>query len=254
MAERHRWTEPELLVAFRLYCRTPFGRLHQRNPEIIQLSQKLGRTPAALAMKACNFASLDPIEKARDVKALVNVSRDDRKLWNRFSDDPDGVAAEAEAAYANLTGESDSYIESDFSLPEGPTEFSRMVRLRRVQTFFREAVLVSYERRCALSDIAIPELLNASHIIPWRADAERRADPRNGIALNVLYDRAFDRGLITFDESMRVVLSRRLMVYSIPSLHRTALIEIEGQQLRLPTRFPPDPAALSYHRSYIFTG
>ena len=52
----------------------------------------------------------------------------------------------------------------------------------------------------------VPELLNASHIIPWSKDIARRADPCNGIALNALYDRAFDRGLITFDESFRQVL------------------------------------------------
>ena len=54
------WTRDELLVAFNLYCKTPFGRLHQRNPEIIRLASALGRTPSALAMKLVNFASLDP--------------------------------------------------------------------------------------------------------------------------------------------------------------------------------------------------
>ena len=39
------WTRDETLVAFNLYCRTPFGRLHARNQEIIELASALGRTP-----------------------------------------------------------------------------------------------------------------------------------------------------------------------------------------------------------------
>ena len=70
MSERRRWSRAELLVAFRLYCRTPFGRLHQHNPEIIDLGQRLGRTTSAVAMKACNFASLDPAQQARGIRAL----------------------------------------------------------------------------------------------------------------------------------------------------------------------------------------
>ena len=137
-------------------------------------------------------------------------------------------------------------------MPEGPTEITRTVRARCVQSFFRAAVLASYNYRCALSDIALPELLNASHIIPWKVDMARRADPRNGIALNALYDRAFDRGLITFDESFRVVLSYRVRSDDPPLLHRMALLDLEGQKLRLPDRFAPDLAAMQYHREHIF--
>jgi predicted restriction endonuclease len=127
------------------------------------------------------------------------------------------------------------------------------VRTRRVQAFFRDAVLISYDGRCALSEIAVLDLLNASHIIPWKADVERRADPRNGIALNVLYDRAFDRGLITFDTSLRVVLSRRLQNADAPPLQRDALLGLNGRKLRLPKRFSPDPEAMAYHREQIFS-
>jgi hypothetical protein len=57
MAERIAWTRDQQLIALRLYMRTPFGKLHGRNPDIIALA---ARTTNALAMKACNFASLDP--------------------------------------------------------------------------------------------------------------------------------------------------------------------------------------------------
>jgi len=53
------WTELELLEVLKLYCRTPFGRLHRGNPDIITLAVQLGRTPSAIALKAVNFANLD---------------------------------------------------------------------------------------------------------------------------------------------------------------------------------------------------
>lgn len=252
MATRVPWSRDELLVAFRLYCRTPFGKLHQHNPEIVELSRTLGRTPSAVGMKACNFASLDPVQRARGITALGNVSRGDRDMWEAFQKNPEAIAAEAEAAFARLTGRDAPPLETELELPEGPTEVMRTVRARRVQAFFRAAVLASYESHCALSDIAVPELLNASHIIPWMENTERRADPRNGIALNALYDRAFDRGLICFDEQLRVVVSGRLRAGDVPVLQRQAFLEMEGRPLRLPYRFAPDPLALAYHREYVF--
>lgn len=60
MAERLAWTRQQLLVAFSLYCQTPFGKLHSRNPEIIKYADLINRTPSALAMKLTNIASLDP--------------------------------------------------------------------------------------------------------------------------------------------------------------------------------------------------
>ena len=253
MAKRIPWTRDELLVAFRLYCRTPFGRLHHRNPEIIELAGLLGRTPSAVAMKACNFANVDPRQRARGIRALGNVSRMDRELWDRFQDDSESVGADAEAAHAQLTGSETSLSgDTEVALPDGPTEVNRIVRARRVQAFFRSAVLASYEYRCALSEIAVPELLNAGHIIPWKVNAARRADPCNGIALNALYDRAFDRGLMTFDESFRVVISPRLKRSNPPVFQRQAFLAIEGRALRQAQRFAPDPAAMEYHRMHIF--
>ena len=72
------------------------------------------------------------------------------------------------------------------------------------------------------------------------------------IALNALYDRAFDRGLITFDESMRLVLSKRLSELPVPPLQQQAFLAVAGRKLRLPHRFAPDPASLTYHREHLF--
>lgn len=269
---RKAWSKRELLTVFRLYLQTPFGRLHRLNPEIIKLAELIGRTPGAVAMKACNFASIDPDQKSRHIRALGNTSRADRELWEAFLKDAEGIAEKAEAAYiATVCGEekeslrqsgsmpgeiSASYckghVSEESNAPGGPTEVDMLVRSRRVQSFFRTAVLASYDNHCALTDLAIPEMLNASHIIPWSVDIKRRADPRNGICLNTFHDRAFDRGLITFDDDLRVIVSSSIGDFEECDIQRNELVGIQGRRLRQPTRFRPESAALEYHRNHIY--
>lgn len=268
MGKRRLWTRDEQLIALRLYIYTDFGKLHNRNPEIIRLAELIGRTPDALGMKACNFASLDPAQQARGVKGLKARSKADEQLWTEFEEDAESIAAEAEAAYDRFTAvpppcqggpggvatkdARSTEVPANLTEPPGPTETERTVRTRRVQSFFRQAVLVSYENQCALTGLAVPTLLTASHIIPWSQNERRRADPRNGLCLNPLHDRAFDRGLLTFDEDLRAVVSPRLKTKDPPPLHAEFLVGIEGERLRLPVRFEPDLGALEWHRREVY--
>ena len=95
-------------------------------------------------------------------------------------------------------------------------------------------------------------MLNASHIIPWSIDKSRRADPTNGLSFCAFHDRAFDRGLISVDDKLRIILSKEVKIVNAPKLHKVGLLEIEGKKIRLPDRFMPDQIALAYHREKVF--
>ena len=257
--ERRGWQRQELLLAFNLYCKTPFGRMHRNNAEIIALATLIGRTPSAVALKLVNFASLDPVHQQRNVSGLKNASRSDRAIFDEFQSDWEKLAYESELSRQDYTPAQPSTTEvtdaepSQFPIVESVTERTQLVRVRTVQSFFRSAVLASYEYRCAICGIGIQPLLNASHIIPWSEEVTRRADPTNGISLCALHDRAFDRGLLTIDKEMRVVISAALASVATPSeVHRVALQNIHGCNLNLPHRFHPDRYALEYHRNHIF--
>ena len=58
------WTRDQLLVAFMVYLRLPFGQLSKGNKEIVAVARAIGRTPSALALKTANFASLDPAHRS----------------------------------------------------------------------------------------------------------------------------------------------------------------------------------------------
>jgi len=53
----------------------------------------------------------------------------------------------------------------------------------------------------------MPELIVASHIVPWSKDKGNRLSPQNGLALNTLHDKAFDRHLITITEDLKIKIS-----------------------------------------------
>lgn len=205
-------------------------------------------------MKSVNFASLDPSHQSRNVRGLINVSRADRAIWDEFNANPELLAYESQQAFNRNVEQATEPVEENVALPEevtlpsGPTERKRLVRTRLVQTFFRETVLASYDYRCAMCELDMPELLNASHIIPWSISVERRADPRNGLALCAIHDRAFDRGLLTVSDTLVVLVSKRAKIKTTNQMHLVALIEVEGKSLLLPKRFAPDPTALSDHR------
>lgn len=246
------WSHDELLACFNLYCRIPFGKLHQRNPQIVEAAAALHRTPSAVAMKLVNFASFDPVQRSRNVKGLVNVSRQDRVLWQEFEANPNGVAAESEQAFDRLIA-SGATLEEEMAAPsQGPTEKVLARPMRLVQSFFRRTVLASYGYRCCLCKLEVIALLNASHIIPWNSSVELRADPRNGLCLCVLHDRAFDRGLIAVDAGNRVVVSERLSRRAPVPLQRVAFSQLEGRRIELPARFLPLPSCLEHHRRWVF--
>jgi len=135
IGERRPWTRDELILAINLYCKTPFGRIHMRNPEIIELSNMLGRTPGSVSYKLANFASIDP---TIDRKGAVNVSKLDRAVWNEFFADWDAMIFESETRMAQLKKAESQVDESDdFLMRNGETR-SAVVKVRINQNFFRK--------------------------------------------------------------------------------------------------------------------
>jgi len=92
------------------------------------------------------------------------------------------------------------------------TDAERLVVQRIGQDIFRESLLEYWQGRCPLTGMTDRELLRASHIIPWSEcenDAER-LDVHNGLLLSALWDAAFDRYLVSFDDNGVPIFSDRL--------------------------------------------
>lgn len=249
---RRNWTHDELFVVFNLYCCLPFGQFTTNNPKVEAIAKLIGRTSGAVAMKLCNFASFDPIHKKRGVKGLGNASIADKKIWEEFNADWDNSVTNSNELLEKMRAEHHQQHDN-FEEPKGPTDIEAVIRQRRGQNFFRQAILSAYENKCCISGISLPELLIASHILPWSDFPKERLNPRNGLCLSAIHDAAFDKGLIAVDENYCLLLSKKLRKISdnIKSLKDTFL-EFEGKDIILPGRFLPNQEFLEFHRDNIF--
>jgi hypothetical protein len=247
------WTRHHLLVAFALYCRLPFGRLHRENPEIVRIAEALGRTPSSLAMKLTNIASLDPAITSTGRAGLRSTSAADRAMWAEMESDSANFALECQAALMEVEGQTAAMIDAAEGSDMNRVGEDRIVQatLRIGQSFFRSAVLSAYNGRCCITGLSVPALLVASHIVPWRLNKLHRLDPRNGLALSALHDRAFDVGLITIDEDMTVQVSPNLTAQG-DEFFTNAIEYYGGQPIRLPHKFGVGEEYLAFHREHVF--
>lgn len=94
------------------------------------------------------------------------------------------------------------------NLPQG-TERRQEVKRRINQDFFRKTVLSSYNYACCITGINNPVLLQASHIVGWSEDEEKRTNPQNGLCLNALLHKAYDENLIGISPDYEVFVSER---------------------------------------------
>jgi predicted restriction endonuclease len=240
-----RWTEDETRLAFRLYCELPFGRLHQRNPQIVALAKQLGRTPSSVALKLVNFAHLDPALTARGIKGMSNVSQLDRQVVSEFLHDWERSIERTETIWEKTTALRETPEETEHTMP---------VAVRRGQSFFRRAVLAAYQSRCCICLIAEERLLVSSHIKPWSVDNANRLNPSNGLSLCALHDRAFDTGLITVVPSMKIRLSAKIFRHAPNALITAGFLQFDGQTIAQPARFAPERRFLVFHNTHVFRG
>jgi hypothetical protein len=242
MAAGKRWTSDELLVAINLYHKLTFGQMHARHPAIVAVAKKFGRTAGSVAMKLCNFASLDPALKIRGIRGLTGASELDRSVWGAFHANLADAAPASEEAFRKLFGvDENSAVEvtpaDGITIrrrpPSGPTETTTARKVRRGQEYFRQAVLNNFGGKCGVTGLSIRELLIASHILPWGKHPTERLNIRNGLCLSRLHDAAFDAYLIAFDSDYRLRLSSRLKNVTTDRAVRESFVAYEGEPLRL---------------------
>jgi putative restriction endonuclease len=249
------WTREEHILAFNLYSRIQFGTIHMRNPQVIELARLIGRSVGSVSYKLTNFARLDPALHARGIRGHSHGARGEEEVWREFIDHPESLAFESEQLRAQRLGkpvEQVADIDQE-DLPAAGIEREAMVRIRVNQSFFRRRIVSAYQSRCCVTGLGVRELLVASHIIPWAEDIPNRLNPRNGLCLNALHDRAFDRGLMWIEDGFVIRFSKRLLAGALKRDNTAVwLTRFEGQPLRLPKPFTPDPVLLRRHAKHTF--
>ncbi len=150
-----------------------------------------------------------------------------------------------------------SKLIAHFDISKEGEDKASLTKQRKGQDYFRRMILANYGGRCALTGIDIPQLLMASHIIPWadKTHKKDRLNPCNGICLSALYDKAFDKGLITVSpDNYTVQLSSALREYESQDYFDKHFGIIEGLSISLPKEYKPNRDFLAYHKDNVFMG
>lgn len=251
------WTREEEIIVFNLYCKIPFKSSSKNHPDVIRIAKLIGRSPSAVNMKIGNFGSFDEHLKAKGIVGLTNASKLDAEIWTEFNNNWDALSFESERLIKKFQGDAEieigdiTEIEPD-DIPTGKEKIVT-VRQRVNQNFFRKVVLASYKNTCCITGLNTPELLIASHIKAWAAsDDNEKTNPCNGLCLNALHDKAFDRGFLTVTPDFKIHISK-----NISDIYEGLAVEkfftcYDNQQILKPEKFLPQKEFLTYHNDIVF--
>ncbi len=254
--EKRLWSREELILTLSLYFQLPFGRLNHTTLEVQELAKLIGRSANSAALRLVNYAACDPYIINSGRKGMVAGMKVCKPIWDEFANDRERLFFEAQRIKANLLQKP---IEDTLNLSprdlEGKERFA-VIRQRVNQSVFRSMVLSNYEGRCAITGINIPDLLMAGHIIPWSDSSPlQKLNPENGICLSALYDKAFDKGLITISpDDYSVQVSGALRKYEKQDYYDKHFGCIAGKIITMPIEHKPDRDFLAYHMKNVFVG
>ena len=165
MADRNgiKWNREETILAYELYCRTPFSRISQNNPEIRKLAELMGRTPGSVGLKMHNLAHYDPELQKRNIVAMAHGSKLDGEIFNEFCNDWEELSYQAQVIRAKMqNSQFENIIDMNDmdDIPPGKYR-EKLVKQRIGQYFFRMSVLNAYGNRCCITGMAKKRIVSS---------------------------------------------------------------------------------------------
>ncbi len=206
-------------------------------------------------MRLNNFASVDPFHQQRGIGGLPGGRAQVEPIWQEFINNKGELLFESERILAEKeqTSIDDKFIEILKGTEHLKGEYKlREVKTRVNQNVFRQIVIANYSGKCAITGIDIPDLLLASHIIPWSKNEEERLNPENGICLSPMYDRAYDKGYISIKENYEILLSSEIKKKNKEEYHSKYFAPLSGMKIILPKKYLPKIEFLQYHLEEVF--
>ena len=234
------WSREQEIVALYMYCLIPFNKVSGNNPHIAKMANIIGRPNAnSLKAKIGNFGKFDTNLAA---VGLGHSSHLDEEIWNEYNGrwqdlEVDALKLIEKFQHANH--------EEQTEIPFIPIGKERevVIKQRINQSLFRNMVLSAYNNTCCITGLARPELIEACHIIDWADDEKNRINPCNGLAMNVLFHRAFDKLYLGISTDLRVIISDKLYD-GLRGKDKDKTYEIfnpyNGKNIMLPKKFKPN--------------
>ncbi len=188
-----------------------------------------------------------PLVTYISIMQLTDSSGSTLYYWKLFADFE--AISDKRAALVFTYGKKGERISLSIPPSKVSSRQNEIRKARQGQGIYRDKLLAECPF-CPITMINDERLLIASHIKPWAVASDfEKLDPKNGFMLSPLYDKLFDRGLMTFSEDRRIMLSNWI---SPKNKERIGIKD--GQFIQL---LPLDEGRQSYmqfHRSSVFKG
>ncbi len=130
--------------------------------------------------------------------------------------------------FNNFSIAAEPYSEYGIIFPN-ETERKGLVTSRVGQGAYRKRIIHRWEYKCAITGFDKLNILIASHILPWsEANDNQRLDVHNGILLSPTYDALFDRHLISFENTGKIILSDSIEIQAFQKIGITGKEQIKN--------------------------
>jgi len=248
MSRNDKWTREQLIMALNVYCKIPFKDVKEWHPIIKKYAPLIGRSPVALKMKVGNFGRFDPNLRSQGIVGLGHGSKDEEVIWNEFWGNPEKLAFESERLFAERAKTPiEKFVEIDIpGIPKGKNR-DVIIHQRVNQCFFRKMILCAYLNRCCVTGITHTSLLEACHILSWSDDEVNRMNPSNGLCMNPLFHKAYDKYLMTITPDYEICISDRMLADIKEDGTLLFLKNLSGKHIIMPEKFFPNQDFLSQH-------
>ena len=186
---------------------------------------------------------------------MIGGQKQCQPIWDEFANNQETLVFESERILAEKQHQTIETKFNDllFDIKDLKGEIKiREVKTRVNQNVFRQMVIANYTCKCAITGIDIPDLLFASHIIPWSRNEQERLNPENGICLSALYDKAFDKGLIGVNANYEIILSAKLNKNKGKDYFVKYFAPIEKLKIQMPQKYLPKQDFLQWHLDCVF--
>jgi len=151
----------------------------------------------------------------------------------------------------------DALITTLTKTPEEAEAVYVKVKSRGVkQILFRDAVRKAYSLRCAFTGIQFGDALDACHIVPWAyATPQQRMDVRNGLLLNPLHHRLFDKAYMTISDDYKILYcDPKSAAWEHSKIEAAITLKLHNQEMHLPRFLRHRPLAENIDRHNVLVG
>ena len=145
----------------------------------------------------------------------------------------------------NLITSNESFIVDINKQDIKETEKQALIKIRIGHSKLKEIVLRN-KTKCDICGLSHPKLLIASHIKPWsKSNDKEKLDYHNILLLCPIHDALFDKGLISFNNNGRILISNELNNQNriLANIDESSCINVTSEKQK---------EYLQWHRENIF--